>query len=234
MGGPIVVTGGTGALGRVVVARLLTAGHEVRVVSRRHAPADDLPNRHWATADLLTGEGATDALAGAGVVVHCATSINGGREVTATRSVVQAARAAGSPHIVYISIVGVDRVPFGYYRGKLAAEGLIAGSDLPYTILRERLGRPQTRPDRPLHRGWPTWSRRSGWQPSTTCWWRCGAEGIPSPGCPPATTGWCSTCPGCPRSGSTRPGAWRGCRAARPGRRSTGKPTCTGWPPREG
>ena len=42
------------------------------------------------------------------------------------------------------------------------------------------------------------------WPPSTTCWWRCAAEGTPSPGFPPATTVWCLTCPGCPRSASTK------------------------------
>ena len=42
----------------------------------------------------------------------------------------------GRPHLVYVSIVGVDRVPLGYYRQKLAGEGLVAGSGLPWTTLR--------------------------------------------------------------------------------------------------
>lgn len=42
----------------------------------------------------------------------------------------------GSPHLVYISIVGVDKVPLGYYRSKLATERLIEISGLPWTILR--------------------------------------------------------------------------------------------------
>ncbi|MQA83352.1 MAG: amidohydrolase family protein [Streptosporangiales bacterium] len=116
---PVFVTGGTGALGRVVVAQLLAAGHEVRVASRRTVPVEPRPPYGWATADLLTGEGVAAAFSGTGVVVHCATTMRGAKEVTATRAVVEAVRRAGLSHLVYVSIVGVDRVPFGYYRAAL-------------------------------------------------------------------------------------------------------------------
>src|ERR1700689_5560808 len=39
-------------------------------------------------------------------------------------------------HLVYVSIVGVDAIPFGYYRNKLACEELIGGSATPATVLR--------------------------------------------------------------------------------------------------
>ncbi|WUL71882.1 SDR family oxidoreductase [Amycolatopsis sp. NBC_00345] len=94
----------------------------------------------WVVGDLRTGRGVNTALAGADVVVHCATdywATDYRREVETVRTLVEAARWAGTlPHLVYVSIVGVDRVPLGYYRAKLAAEELIAGSGLPYTILR--------------------------------------------------------------------------------------------------
>jgi uncharacterized protein YbjT (DUF2867 family) len=54
----------------------------------------------------------------------------------AARVLLAAARRAGRPHLVYISIVGIDRVPVGYYRSKLATERLIADCGLPWTILR--------------------------------------------------------------------------------------------------
>ncbi|GAA1341010.1 SDR family oxidoreductase [Saccharothrix algeriensis] len=127
----ILVTGGTGVLGRPVVRRLVDAGQEVRVLSRG-APVDD---RH-ASADLATGRGVARALAGVDVVVHCATAFGRRAEVALAGTLVRAALGAARPHLVYVSIVGVDRVPLGYYRGKLAAERLIAGSGLPHTILR--------------------------------------------------------------------------------------------------
>lgn len=69
------------------------------------------------------------------VIVHCATSLTGG-ETAAARNLISAARGAGSPHLVYISIVGIDRVPLACYRAKLATERLIEDSGLPWTMLR--------------------------------------------------------------------------------------------------
>lgn len=124
--GTIVVTGGTGTLGRHVTERLREAGHEVRVVSRRSAPY---------AVDLRDGKGLDAALAGAGTVVHCASTPSGGDE-RAARRLVDAALRAGVSHLAYISIVGVDRVPLGYYRTKLAVEGLVERSGLGWTVLR--------------------------------------------------------------------------------------------------
>ncbi|MGW4806878.1 SDR family oxidoreductase [Kitasatospora sp. NPDC004272] len=129
---PILVTGGTGTLGRVVVRRLLARGCPVRVLSRQaHTPGE----HGWAVGDLVTGRGVEAALSGAGTVVHCATT-NGKRDVQATRRLVEAARAAGAGHLLYVSIVGVDRVPLGYYRTKAECERLVAESGLGWTVLR--------------------------------------------------------------------------------------------------
>jgi uncharacterized protein YbjT (DUF2867 family) len=131
---PILVTGGTGTLGRLVVPRLRDAGYEVRVLSRR---AGDF------VGDLATGEGVDAAVAGVEVVVHCA-GTSKGDEVKA-RHLVRAATRAGVRHLVFISVVGADRVPvtsridrtmFGYFAAKLAAEREIADSGIPWTTLR--------------------------------------------------------------------------------------------------
>ena len=140
MGRPILVTGGTGTLGREVVRCLLDEGREVRVMSRRPRPASasgpgSRPGTQWAAADLLSGDGVADAVTGVDAIVHCATTL-GQRDVRATHQLVRAARAAGSPHLVYISIVGIDRVPLRYYRAKLASEQVVSESGLPWTILR--------------------------------------------------------------------------------------------------
>ncbi|MFD3842159.1 SDR family oxidoreductase [Streptomyces sp. NPDC058642] len=123
----ILVTGGTGTLGRLVAERLRADGHEVRVLSRHAQPY---------AVDLREGGAALDAaVEGVDTVVHCATTQTGGDE-KAAGNLIAAARRAGVGHLVYISIVGVDRVPFGYYRSKLAVERQVEESGLGWTVLR--------------------------------------------------------------------------------------------------
>ncbi|GGV47077.1 SDR family oxidoreductase [Streptomyces griseoflavus] len=123
----ILVTGGTGTLGRHVSERLRGAGHEVRVLSRKTRP--------YAVDLREGGKVLEEAVTGVDTVVHCATSPRGGDE-QAARNLIAAARRAGVGHLVDISIVGVDRVPYGYYRSKLAVERLIEDSGTGWTVLR--------------------------------------------------------------------------------------------------
>jgi uncharacterized protein YbjT (DUF2867 family) len=88
----ILVTGGTGTLGRLVVQRL-TPGAQVRVLSRQPAPAGHDPVS-WATGDLRTGRGVEAAVSGAGVVVHCATTLGKG-DVEGARHLIDAALMCG-------------------------------------------------------------------------------------------------------------------------------------------
>jgi uncharacterized protein YbjT (DUF2867 family) len=133
--GPVLVTGGTGLLGRAVADRLTHAGHEVRVLSRRAQPAGRWPT---VVADLGTGDGLTDSVAGVSAIVHSASDPRAvdAVDVEGTERLLDAARNAGSPHLIYISIVGIDRIPYRYYRAKRAAERAIESSALPWTILR--------------------------------------------------------------------------------------------------
>lgn len=133
----VLVTGGTGTLGGHVVRELREAGHRVRVASRRQAPDGSQPSEpvEWATVDYRDGSGLDAALDGTDAVVHCATSVTG-REARVAAPVLAAARRTGCPHVVYISIVGVDTLPLGYYRTKFETERLVAESGLPWTILR--------------------------------------------------------------------------------------------------
>jgi uncharacterized protein YbjT (DUF2867 family) len=128
---PILVTGGTGTLGREVVPRLLAAGQDVRVLSRRARPPAD---HAWVTGDLSSGQGLDEAVAAATAIVHCATSGRG--DGPATARLLDAAKRAGVPHFVYISIVGIDAIPLFYYKAKLEAERLTEESGVPWTILR--------------------------------------------------------------------------------------------------
>lgn len=128
MDGTIVVTGGTGTLGRALVARLRADGREPRVLSRRAGPGR-------VVGDLDTGAGLAEALRGTSVVVHAATRFR--HDVAGTQRLVAAAREVGAePHLVYVSIVGVDRVPMSYYREKVAVERVVEQSGLPWTVQR--------------------------------------------------------------------------------------------------
>jgi uncharacterized protein YbjT (DUF2867 family) len=137
---PILVTGGTGTLGRQVIPRLQEAGRNVRVLCRSGRENNGI---EFVTGDLATGEGVEAAVQGAEVVVHLA-GTNKGDEVKA-ETLVRAASKAGVRHLVYISVVGADRVPvvsgvdramFGYFASKLGAERVVAESGLPWTTLR--------------------------------------------------------------------------------------------------
>ena len=141
MTSPLLITGGTGTLGRLVVPLLREAGCPVRVLSRRsHESGDGI---EFVLGDLATGEGLDGAVAGVGTIVHCAGSAKGDEDKA--RTLVRAAARAGARHLVYISVVGAERVPvvsrvdramFGYFAAKRAAETVVADSGLPWTTLR--------------------------------------------------------------------------------------------------
>ena len=141
MTSPILLTGGTGTLGRLVGPLLRERGHKVRVLSRsHHEPTDGI---EYATGDLSTGEGADAAVTGAEIVVHLAGTMKGDEDKAA--HLVRAASGAGVRHLVYISVVGAERLPvvsrtdramFGYFASKRAAERIVMDSGVPWTILR--------------------------------------------------------------------------------------------------
>jgi uncharacterized protein YbjT (DUF2867 family) len=132
----ILVTGATGVLGREVLARVRRTGLPVRATTRRtDLPAD--PGVEWVTADLLTGAGVDRALADVATVIHCASDTRKPKhDIPGWRHLLDAARRAGVGHIVNISIVGVDRIPYPYYRIKLEGERMLADSGIGWTNLR--------------------------------------------------------------------------------------------------
>ncbi|MCZ7437295.1 NAD(P)H-binding protein [Micromonospora sp. WMMC241] len=132
MNAPILVTGGTGTLGRHVVPLLRAAGHPVRVLSRRGGPPGDGVTH--VTADLLTDTDLTPALRGAATVLHLAGGAKG--DDRAAANLVRAARRAEVTHLVHVSVTGADRVPLAWLRSKLDAERAVADAGLPWTVLR--------------------------------------------------------------------------------------------------
>ncbi|MFC6886906.1 MULTISPECIES: SDR family oxidoreductase [Actinomadura] len=132
MTSPILLTGGTGTLGRLVVPRLREAGRDVRVLSRRpHEPAEGV---EYVTGDLLKNEGIEAAVDGAETVLHLAGGAKGDDE--ATRNLARVAARTGVRHLVHISVIGADRIPLAYLRTQLEAERAVADAGEPWTVLR--------------------------------------------------------------------------------------------------
>lgn len=130
----ILITGATGTLGRKLVGAATAAGHHVRAMSRRsHVGYTGV---HWTQGDLLANQGVDAAVDGVDVIVHCATQGTGDKDVTSTENLITAARNAGVSHIVYVSIVGIDRIPLPYYKTKLRVERALEASAVGHTVLR--------------------------------------------------------------------------------------------------
>ncbi|WP_405496751.1 SDR family oxidoreductase [Nocardia sp. NBC_00511] len=138
----ILVTGGTGNLGTLTTPLLRAAGVRVRVMSRTARETRD--GIEYVAGDLETGEGVAAAVTGVDTILHLAGTVTG--DGAKAQALVDAVHAAGvHPHLVYISVVGADRVPvasaidrqlMGYMASKRDAEVVVQNSGLPWTTLR--------------------------------------------------------------------------------------------------
>jgi uncharacterized protein YbjT (DUF2867 family) len=132
------VTGGAHGLGAEVVRALQTRGEYPRILSRRlfTGASDDI---EWVVGDLRNGAGLTEALAGVSTVIHCASSAREpafATEIQGAQNLSERAREAGVAHLIYISIVGVDRSEYPYYVAKREAERIFSTGATPWSILR--------------------------------------------------------------------------------------------------
>jgi uncharacterized protein YbjT (DUF2867 family) len=133
----VLVTGGSGTLGHTVLARLAARQYRAHVlVHETNTPLSG--EMEMISGDLASGHGLAEAVAGVHAIIHCASAYrDGGRtDVEGTRLLLQAARADGAPHLIYPSIVGVERSTYAYYQTKRATERLIEQGPLPWTIVR--------------------------------------------------------------------------------------------------
>ncbi len=130
----VLITGATGTLGHRLVGEATEAGHKVRALSRRdHVGYTGV---HWAQGDLLSGAGIESAVDGIDTIIHCATQGTRGKDVVSANNLISSARRTGVDNIIYVSIVGIDRIPMGYYKSKLRVEEALTASGLGHTIIR--------------------------------------------------------------------------------------------------
>lgn len=134
----VLVTGASGSVGEHVMTALARDGRATaRGMTRREpVPAAEL-RVEWAVADLASGEGVEEAVAGVDAIVHLASDYpRPDSDVPATRTLLALAAAAGVSHFTYLSIVGIERIPLPYYGWKVAAERIVREAAVPWTIVR--------------------------------------------------------------------------------------------------
>lgn len=142
----VLVIGGSGVLGSAVVNTLQTnqvpflIGSRSQIKKDSYSTVNQSTETPWTHVDLISGDGLPEALAGIDTVFHLASGPGKiGREpfeTVITRNLLKALKHSDVKHLIYSSIVGVDKVQYSYYRAKLEAERLIQQSQVPYTILR--------------------------------------------------------------------------------------------------
>lgn len=132
----VLVTGASGLLGRGLLSRPAASTYRLRAMSRRPGDGDAA---EWVRADLVTSVGLEAAVHGVDVIIHGASAPRHDTrrtDVGGTARLMEVARRAGVKHVIYVSIVGIDRIPYAYYRHKLAAEDVVRTGRVAWTIVR--------------------------------------------------------------------------------------------------
>jgi uncharacterized protein YbjT (DUF2867 family) len=142
-GRPVLLTGATGFVGRALWPALTTAGYAVRGATRDASRARARwPGRRWVPADLETGEGVAEALAGCGAAYYLVHGMSGraadfrAREVAAARRFAAAAAAAGVERVVYLGGVAPAGPPSEHLRSRLEVGEALRGGAVPALELR--------------------------------------------------------------------------------------------------
>jgi len=109
----VLVTGGTGLLGKEIVRALLSRGRPVRVLARREpSPWERIIGAEYVVADVATGVSA-HLFKGVDTVIHAAAETAGGwpehqrNSLDATEHMVRGTAAAGIAHFVHVSSLAV-------------------------------------------------------------------------------------------------------------------------------
>ncbi|WP_057936141.1 SDR family oxidoreductase [Algoriphagus resistens] len=133
----ILITGGSGNLGKQLVKTLYNKGYSITVLSTKDNT--ELPeNISLLMGDLTKAESLKNKLNNFELIVHCASNPKDSENVDykGTLNLLQAIDPKRIVHFLYISIVGVDKSPYPYYQNKSMTENILKKSTVPFTILR--------------------------------------------------------------------------------------------------
>lgn len=131
----VLVTGSTGHLGSTLLKQLKGTDYKIKITSRRKP--EGLGQFDWVYSDLSSGEGLEEAIKDVDVIIHAATSpIKNSKMVEVLGFKRFLGKMEHVKHLIYPSIVGIDEIPFKYYKQKFEAEELLKNSSIPHTIVR--------------------------------------------------------------------------------------------------
>lgn len=141
----VFVTGGTGYIGRPLIARLVASGHSVRALARAESqgkvPAGAQPVR----GDALDGASFRDAIPAGATFIHLVGTPHPSPakaaqfrnvDLASIQAAVAAATFAGVAHFIYVSVAHPAPVMHEYIAVRMQGEALIRQSGIPATIVR--------------------------------------------------------------------------------------------------
>lgn len=133
----VLVTGGTGLLGKEVVDQLLSINYGVTVLSSKKI-ATVPAGVQLVKGDLASNRGLQEATENADIIIHCASNPKDTQsvDIKGTQNLLNAVNKDKTLHFIYISIINVDKSNYAYYQTKIRVEQMIAASGIPFSVLR--------------------------------------------------------------------------------------------------
>ena len=141
----VLVAGGTGYVGRPLVAALVARGHRVRVLCRPESLDRVAPGAEPVLGDALAATSIAAAAVDGGTLVHLVGTPHPNPakaaefesvDLASIRASIAAARATGIAHLVYVSVAHPAPMMQAYVEARTRGEEAIAQSGLTATILR--------------------------------------------------------------------------------------------------
>jgi uncharacterized protein YbjT (DUF2867 family) len=143
--GTVFVTGGTGYVGRPLIATLIARGHDVHALVRTGSEGKLPAGAHAVIGDALAGDSFAAAIPAGATVVHLVGTPHPGPskaaefvrvDLASIRATVAAATRARAAHLVYVSVAQPAPVMHAYVAARAQGEAAVAAAGLAATVVR--------------------------------------------------------------------------------------------------